>query len=163
MREIGLLKKAQLLRKPAAPHLRGLGPDELRVEQDESITPEERQRVNSEIEDIVARSRLKVTPDTFSFEPQKNGGILPIIVNAIAVVVVAAGVLLAVQLSRRDERAIVSAPALCVNPGSFNHIPTTYASHHPPDQSDPSDPLHLSPPGYLRLRECCRSAAPRSS
>ena len=85
------------------------------MEQDDAITPEERQKVLTEIEDVVSRSRLKVTPDTFSFKPQKNGGILPIIVNAVAVIVVAAGVMLAVQLSRRDERAIVAAPALVLS------------------------------------------------
>ena len=115
MRERGLLKKAQLLREPSPPHLRILGPEELRVEQDDEITPEERQKVLSQIEAVVSRSRLKVTPDTFSFRPRKNGGILPIIVNAAAIVVVAAGVTIAVQLSRRTEQAIVAAPALVLS------------------------------------------------
>ncbi len=112
MRDIGLLKKAQLLRKPSPPHLRILGPDELRVEQDDEITPEERQKVNSEIEEILSRSRLKVTPDTFSFRPRKNGGVLPLVVNAAAIVVIAAGVVIAFQLSRNTEKAIIAAPAL---------------------------------------------------
>src|SRR5271169_6262368 len=120
MRDIGLLKKAQLFREPSPPHLRILGPDELRVEpdqhhQEDGITPEERQKVDSDIEKMVASSRLKVTPETFVFSPRKNGGILPIIVNAAAVIVVAAGVVIAVQLSRRTEKAIVAAPALVLS------------------------------------------------
>ncbi len=115
MRERGLLKKAQLLREPSAPRLRILGPDELRAEQDDEITPEERQKVLSQIDEVVSRSRLKVTADTFSFRPRKNGGVLPIIVNAAALIVMAAGVTIAVQLSRRTERAIVAAPALILS------------------------------------------------
>jgi hypothetical protein len=113
MRTTGLLRKAQALRDPTAPHLRILGPDELRVEQDDEITPEERQKVASQIEKIVADTRLKVTPDTFSFTARKNGGILPIIVNIAALIVVAAGVALAVMLSRQTERAIV-APSVTI-------------------------------------------------
>jgi hypothetical protein len=110
MRATGLLKKAQALRDPSETRLRLLGPDELRVEQDEEITPEERQRVLSQIEQVVAATRLKVTPDTFSFHARKNGGILPIMVNVTAIVVVAAGIALALLLSRQTERAIIASP-----------------------------------------------------
>ena len=110
MRTTGLLKKAQAFRDPSESRLRILGPDELRVEQDEEITPEERQKVLAQIEQVVAGTRLKVTPETFSFTPRKNGGILPIVVNVAAILVVAAGVALALLLSRRTERAIISAP-----------------------------------------------------
>ena len=113
MRTTGLLKKAQALRDPSESPLRILGPDELRVEQDDEITPEERQKVLSQIERVVAGTRLKVTPDTFSFRPRKNGGILPIMVNAAALIVVAAGVALAVLLSRRTEAAII-APSVTI-------------------------------------------------
>lgn len=118
MRDIGLLKKAQLLRSP--PRLRLLRPDELRAEPrqhhpDDEITPEERQKVDSQIEEILARSRLKVTPETWVFRPRKNGGILPIVINAAAVIIVVAGVLIARQLSRQKEQAIVAAPALVLS------------------------------------------------
>jgi hypothetical protein len=110
MRTPGLLKKAELLRDVDRGHLRLLGPDELRVEQEDEITPEERRKVLAQIEEVVAGSRLKVTPKTFSFRPLKNGGILPIMVNLVALVVIAAGVTLAVVLSRRSEQAIIAAP-----------------------------------------------------
>ncbi len=110
MRASGLLKKAQLLREPSTRHLRVLGPDELRVEQDDEITPEERARVLSQIEDAVARSRLKVTPDTFVFRPRRNGGVLPLLVNLAALLVIAGGIALALLFSRRTEQAIVAPP-----------------------------------------------------
>jgi len=110
MRKYGLLKKAQLLREPSRANLRLLRPDELRVEQDDEITPEERERVFAQIEEVVARSRLKVTPDTFSFRARKNGGILPVLVNVGAVIVLLVGVALALLLSRRTEQAIVASP-----------------------------------------------------
>ena len=110
MRATGLLKKAQALRVPSESRLRILGPDELRVEQDDEITPEERQKVLAQIEQVVAGTRMKVTPDTFAFTPRKNGGILPIVVNIAAIIVVAAGVALALLLSRRTERAIIASP-----------------------------------------------------
>jgi hypothetical protein len=110
MRKTGLLQKAKLLRVPARANLRVLRPDELRVEQDDEITPEERERVYSQIDEAVARSRLKVTPETFFFKARKNGGILPILVNSGAVLVLLVGVALALYLSRRTEHAIVASP-----------------------------------------------------
>ena len=110
MRTNGLLKKAQLLREPSRGSIRLLRPDELRVDQDDEITPEERERVYAQIEDVIARSRMKVTEETFKIHPRKRGGVLPALVNAGAVIVVVIGVGLAVLLSRRTEQSIVSSP-----------------------------------------------------
>ena len=112
MRKTGLLGKAQLLRDPAPGSIRLLRPDELRAEPEEDVTytPEERARVAAQIEDVLARSRMKVTEKTFDFTPKRRGGVLPALVNAGAVVVVLIGVGMAVLLSRRTEQSIVSSP-----------------------------------------------------
>ncbi len=106
MRVNGLLMKAQSLRR----HLRLLGPDELRADDDRSISPEEREKILSQIEQAVGRSRMKITPETFLFKPRKRGSVLPIIVNVVALVVLVAGISGAVLLSQRSEQTITSAP-----------------------------------------------------
>ncbi len=74
------------------------------------ISAEDRQKITSEIDEILARKRSKVTPEILSFTPRKRGSLLPLVVNLGAVVVVAAGILLALYLSRRDEQTILAAP-----------------------------------------------------
>ena len=105
MRVNGLLMKAQSLR-----HLRLLGPTELREDEDKSISPEEREKILSQIDEAVGRSRMKITPETFLFKPRKQGSVLPIVVNAAALLVIVAGVGAAVLLSRRSEQSIIAAP-----------------------------------------------------
>jgi hypothetical protein len=109
MRTTGLLSKAQFLRDPR-PALRVLGPHELRTEDDDEITPEERAKVLAQIDEVVASSRLKIDAQTFQFAARRNGGVLPIVVNLAALVVIAAGILLAFALSRQAEKSIVAAP-----------------------------------------------------
>jgi hypothetical protein len=108
MRVNGLLMKAQSLRDSS--RLRLLGPDELRTEDEKQIDPEEREKIFAEIEKVVARSRMKVTPETFVFKPRKRGSVLPIVVNAVALLVLVGGIFLAVLLSRRSEQTIVAPP-----------------------------------------------------
>jgi len=115
MRMNGLLMKAQSLRRErvavnARRNLRVLGPTELREDEDKSISPEEREKILSQIEEAVGRSRMKITPETFLFKPRKRGSVLPIVVNAAALLVIVGGVGLAVLLSRRSEQSIVAAP-----------------------------------------------------
>ena len=115
----GLLMKAKSLRDSslrereavtARRNLRVLGPAELREDEDKSISPEEREKILSQIEERVGRNRMKITPETFLFKPRKEGSVLPIIVNAAALLVIVAGVGGAVLLSRRSEQSIIAAP-----------------------------------------------------
>src|SRR5271157_174961 len=119
MRVNGLLMKAKSLRDSslrekdavnARRNLRVLGPTELREDEDKSISPEEREKILSQIEEAVGRSRMKITAETFLFKPRKRGSVLPIIVNSVALLVIVAGVGVAVLLSRRSEQSIVAAP-----------------------------------------------------
>ena len=109
MRATGLLKKAQSLRGRSTP-LRVLGPHELRAEQDDEITPEEREKVLAQIDEAVSSNRLKITEKTFEFSARRKGGVLPAVVNAAAILVIAAGIFLALYLSRRAEHDIVAPP-----------------------------------------------------
>ena len=109
LRMNGLLRKAQSLRASSR-HLRLLGPDELRADEDKSISPEEREKILAQIEEAVGRSRMKITPETFLFKARKRGSVLPIVVNAAAIVILAAGVSGAVLLSRQSEQTIIAAP-----------------------------------------------------
>jgi hypothetical protein len=114
MRATGLLKKALSLRDNT-PHLRLLPPEEMRDEREPDIPAEEREKILAQIEKVVSRSRMKVTPKTFLFTASRKGSVLPLIVNLAAVLVVAAGIYLAVQLSRRTEASIVSAPTVLLS------------------------------------------------
>ena len=81
------------------------------VDTEQRISPEERQKVMGEINEIVARNRIQVTPETLKFTPKQSGGVLPILINAGAAVVLIGGILAAVFLFRRQEQTIVTAPA----------------------------------------------------
>jgi hypothetical protein len=110
MRATGLLNKAQSLRD-SSPHLRVLGPGELAADPDQEITPEERAKVLAQIDEAVARSRAAIGPAALRFRPRRRGGTLPLLVNLIAVVAIAAGVGLALYLSRESEGALAAGPA----------------------------------------------------
>jgi len=107
-----LFAKAQNYRQEK-PRLRLVRPDELGMEDDREISAEDRQKIMSQIEGVLAESRMAVTPETLLFTPRKRGALLPVLVNLAAVAVLAAGIYLALLFSQRDEQAIVApAPAL---------------------------------------------------
>ena len=114
MRATGLLKKALSLREDPR-HLRLLPPEEMREEREPDIPPEEREKILAQIEQAVSRSRMKVTPKTFLFTARRKGSLLPLIVNASAVLVIAGGIFLALQLSRRNEASVTAAPVVLLS------------------------------------------------
>ena len=114
MRPTGLLKKAQSLRE-SSPHLRILRPDELGVDQDQEITPQEREKVMAQIEEAIARNRVAITPEAMSFRPRKKDSALPVVVNLLAAAVIVVGIGLAWILSQRAEKAVTAAPAVLLS------------------------------------------------
>ena len=74
-----------------------------------AIREADRARILEEIEREVAAARTPVTPELLRFTPRRRGGVLPLAVNLVAVVVIAAGVLGAVWLSRQREQTAVTA------------------------------------------------------
>ncbi len=111
MRAGGLLKKAQTLRTSWG-RLHIVRPQESLARQEEEISPEEREKILAQIEEAVASSRMKVTPEAFRFSPRRRGAVLPLVVNAGALVILVAGVSVAFLFSRRSEQAIVRPVAI---------------------------------------------------
>jgi hypothetical protein len=76
-----------------------------------AIREADRARILEEIEREVAGARTPVTPELLRFTPRRRGSIMPIAVNLGALVVIAAGVLGAIWLSRQREQSAVAATA----------------------------------------------------
>lgn len=107
-----LFAKAENYRQ-ARSRLRLVRPDELGVEDDREISAEDREKIMSQIDGVLAESRMAVTPETLAFTPRRRGALLPVLVNLAALAVLAAGIRLAFQFSDRNEQTIVApAPAL---------------------------------------------------
>jgi hypothetical protein len=75
------------------------------------IRDADRDRILEEIEREVAGARTPVTPELLRFTPRRRGSAMPIAVNLGAVVVIAAGVLGAIWLSRQREQSAVATAA----------------------------------------------------
>jgi hypothetical protein len=76
-----------------------------------SIREADRVRILEEIEREVAAARTPVTPELLRFTPRRQGIIMPIAVNLGAVIVIAAGVLGAIWLSRQREQSAAASTA----------------------------------------------------
>ncbi|MFW5689661.1 MAG: hypothetical protein ACOC1U_08820, partial [Spirochaetota bacterium] len=74
-------------------------------------TPEEQQQIEGEIQRAVQENRLSVGPDTFRIRPQRRGAGLPIIVNITAVLLIAAGVYILLELFENQEQNLVTRTA----------------------------------------------------
>lgn len=66
-------------------------PQEELLTQEDSISDEDRREILADIEEVVKKSRISVSEDLFRLKPQKNGFLLPTIINLLAVASVAAG------------------------------------------------------------------------
>jgi hypothetical protein len=69
------------------------------------IRDADRVRILEEIEREVAGARTPVTPELLRFTPRRRGSVMPIAVNLGAAIVIAAGVLGAIWLSRQREQS----------------------------------------------------------
>jgi chromosome segregation ATPase len=86
-------------------HLRLVRPED---DDDFEGTPEERAQIEDEIRRAVDRNRIQVGPETFRLRPQKGGAGLPLMVNLVALVVIAAGVYFLVGLFDSREQTLVT-------------------------------------------------------
>ncbi len=110
MHSTGLLRKARAIRDSAAPHLRVLGPHELRADDEDGISVEDREAALAQVEQAVARDREAASPESLAFRPRRRGTLLPLLVNLFALVVIAGGIVLALSLSRRTEQELAAGP-----------------------------------------------------
>ena len=74
--------------------------DPLQPIEEMEISPEEREQVLKQIETVIAENRAPQRVDLASLRPEKRGLLLPLLINLVALVLIAAGVLL---LSRYFE------------------------------------------------------------
>jgi hypothetical protein len=88
----GLYQKALQIQKQY-PQLRLVRREEIRAEEAEGFSPEERQRFEEQIDELLNQNRLDVTPETLSYTPRRRGIALPLVTNLVigAVVVLALG------------------------------------------------------------------------
>ncbi len=62
------------------------------VGKDSSLTPSERREIQAQIDQILARNRMEIRPETLVFKPKRNGNLLPILINLLAVALAFAGI-----------------------------------------------------------------------
>ena len=88
--------------------LRLVRPDELEDDDELDVSPEDKEKILSQINEIVEKNRIKIEPDTFDFRPKKNGGVLPLIFNIAAVLLMAGGGYWLLNYFDRSEASIVT-------------------------------------------------------
>ncbi len=81
---------------------------------DSGISLKEREQILAQIEEAVAKTRTPAGGHELSYRSERSGALLPIIVNAIAILVIAAGALMFSWFFNRSEQSLTrgSAPVL---------------------------------------------------
>ncbi len=110
----GLYQKALEIYK-RQDHLRLVRPGEINgaaeAEPEQEISGEEREKILAEIDRRLDKSRIRVVADTFSFTPKRSGAFLPVLVNAIAVILLLGSILFLFYVFDRSEESILSETA----------------------------------------------------
>ncbi len=73
----------------------------------ESFSVEEREEILKQIDTISAGNRITITPELFEVKPLKKGGTLPLIINILGLVVIAAGFFFANRYFQAKEENMV--------------------------------------------------------
>ena len=97
----GFLQRAKRSRNAASDQSSRLDSDDT-----SSLPEQERREILSEIDRIAADNKIMVTPETFAFRATRGGARFPILVNLIAVVVLAAGVYAMLHLYRQEDQSV---------------------------------------------------------
>ncbi len=104
----GLYQRALQLRE-AQRQLRLLKPEEIGEEEDLDASPEDREKILSQINAVVEKNRISIEPETLiDFQPKKKGGVLPLLFNLIALVIIAAGGFWLFRYFDRSQESIVT-------------------------------------------------------
>jgi hypothetical protein len=83
----------------------------------DDISAQEREEILAQIEKAVARARTPLGPGGLRYKSERSGAALPLIVNAAAVLVIAAGAAAFSWYFNRTEQSIVTRPAAIVSAG----------------------------------------------
>jgi len=102
----GLLEKADRGREENA---QGTGPGSRAA--DSGISLKEREEILAQIEEAVAKTRTPAGDQDLSYRSERSGALLPIVLNAIAILVIAAGALLFSWFFDRSEQSLTSGSA----------------------------------------------------
>lgn len=89
-------------------NLRLVRPEELNEADELGITGDEREQILAQINDVVAQNRITIDDTTFTVTPKKRGGVMPVLVNVIAVALIAGGLFIVLGLFDRREATLVS-------------------------------------------------------
>jgi hypothetical protein len=73
---------------------------------DSDVSAEDQRDLLAEIDRVSQENRIAVSPEVFRFRPSRRGFILPLLVNAAAVLALVAGLLASSFIGRRDDRRI---------------------------------------------------------
>lgn len=109
----GLLRLAKDLVEQH-PYLRVLSQKEIEAE-DDGISEEERNRIAAQIQLVIDRNRITVDEETFRIRPRKHGGVFVLLVNLVALLVIAGSVYGALRYFDRQEETIVAPPRALVS------------------------------------------------
>jgi len=80
------------------------------LDKDAGIPKEDQKAIIQEIEKAAARNKLAVGPQAFVLKAQKKGILLPLLVNLLAVFLLASGALLLYYFYRRGESTLIEEP-----------------------------------------------------
>ena len=75
------------------------------------ISLEEREEILAQIEQTVAKSRNALGPDGLLYKSERSGVALPLVVNLVAALLIAAAAVFFVLFSDRDEQSIAARPS----------------------------------------------------
>ncbi len=102
----GLYQRAlEIYRQTVGLRLVGKGEEGLAIE---DVSPEERQKILRQINEVIERNRIKVDSDTFAITAKRSGIGLPILINAIIAAVVVAVLLTFSLLFNRQEDVLAA-------------------------------------------------------
>ncbi len=109
----GLYQRALSIYKKMQP-IRPVQGEALSKEEEPEIPPDEREEVLTQINEIIAKNRIEIKPETFSFIPQRSGAFFPILLNALAVLTILLGAFLFSSFFNRREESLVTGPAAII-------------------------------------------------
>ncbi|UCF99570.1 MAG: hypothetical protein JSV89_08515 [Spirochaetaceae bacterium] len=71
------------------------------------ITFEEQIEIIGEINEVLAKNRIEIKPDTFAFTAKKKGSLIPLLINGGALFILAAGAFFLLAFFNREERSLI--------------------------------------------------------
>ena len=75
------------------------------------ISFDEQIEIIGQINEVLEKNRIEITLDTFAFTPKKQGNLIPLLINAGAVLILLAGAFSLLSYFNREERSLISESA----------------------------------------------------